>query len=420
MSNTVRTIPRLRVETTPVDDLKMLLPRVDPQHPLIWMRKGQGIAGVGEALRLEFSGANRMLDACAAWKEVAEASTVIDPLGVPGTGLVAFGSFAFADDSAAASVLIVPKLVLGKRDGKYWVTRIVADGASGADGGGDAALPAARPLGSEYRLSLLPGAMNADAFRASVDAAVARIADQQLSKVVLARDLVGHLPAGSDLRRPLTDLALGYPDCWTYAVDGFVGSSPETLVSVSHGHVSARVLAGTTSRGSDAEADHDKAVALATSAKDLDEHGFAVTSVVNALAPHSRNLITSEIPFTLKLPNLWHLASDVVGTLSDGSTSLDLIAALHPTAAVAGTPRAEALSLISELEPFDRGRYAGPVGWVGADGDGEWAVALRSAQVDASGDITAYAGCGIVADSDAEREYLETKMKFRPIVEAFG
>jgi len=413
-----RTIPRLRVETSPVDDLKMLLPRVDPQHPLIWMRKGQGIAGVGEALRLEFSGADRMLDACAAWKEVAEASTVIDPLGVPGTGLVAFGSFAFADDSAAASVLIVPKLVLGKRDGRYWVTRIVAEGASGSDG--LAALPAARPLGPEYRLSLLPGAMNADAFRASVDAAVARIADQQLSKVVLARDLVGHLPAGSDLRRPLTDLALGYPDCWTYAVDGFVGSSPETLVSVSHGHVSARVLAGTTSRGSDAEADHDKAVALATSAKDLDEHGFAVTSVVNALAPHSRNLITSEIPFTLKLPNLWHLASDVVGTLSDGSTSLDLIAALHPTAAVAGTPRAEALSLISELEPFDRGRYAGPVGWVGADGDGEWAVALRSAQVDASGDITAYAGCGIVADSDAEREYLETKMKFRPIVEAFG
>lgn len=413
-----RTIPRLRVETRPVDDPKMLLPRVDPQHPLIWMRKGQGIAGVGEALRLEFSGANRMLDACAAWKDVAEASTVTDPLAVPGTGLVAFGSFAFADDSAAASVLIVPKLVLGKRDGQYWVTRIVVEGSS--EEPADAALPAARPLGSEYRLSLLPGAMNADAFRASVDTAVARISDQQLSKVVLARDLVGHLPAGSDLRRPLTDLALGYPDCWTYAVDGFVGSSPETLVSVSHGHVSARVLAGTTSRGSDAEADHDKAVALATSAKDLDEHGFAVTSVVNALAPHSRNLITSEIPFTLKLPNLWHLASDVVGTLSDGSTSLDLIAALHPTAAVAGTPRAEALALIDELEPFDRGRYAGPVGWVGADGDGEWAVALRSAQVDASGDITAYAGCGIVADSDAEREYLETKMKFRPIVEAFG
>jgi menaquinone-specific isochorismate synthase len=429
VSATARPVPVLRVETTPVDELKLLLPLIDPARPLIWMRKGQGIAGVGEALRLEFSGPDRMLDACAAWKDVAEKAVVTDPLKVPGTGLVAFGSFAFADHSAASSVLIVPRLLLGKRDGRYWVTTFTVEGSEPGDASGDASgsgvagrasLPTPRPLGAEYRLSLLPGAMSADAFRRSVDDAVHRIAAQELDKVVLARDLVGHLPAGSDLRRPLTDLALGYPDCWTYAVDGFLGSSPETLVRVSHGTVSARVLAGTTSRGTDAEADHDKAVALATSAKDLDEHGFAVTSVVNALAPHSRSLTTSEIPFTLKLPNLWHLASDVEGTLSDGSTSLDLIAALHPTAAVAGTPRDSALALIAELEPFDRGRYAGPVGWVGADGDGEWAVALRSAQVDAAGDITAYAGCGIVADSDAEREYLETKMKFRPIVEAFG
>jgi menaquinone-specific isochorismate synthase len=406
----------LHVETTRVDELRLLIPLIDQRHPLIWMRKGQGIAGVGEALRLEFSGPDRMRDACDAWKTVADASTVIDPINAPGTGLVAFGTFAFADDSSASSVLIVPRLLLGKRDGQFWVTRVVVEGEDRST----VLVPSPRAPGPEYRLSLLPGAVSPDAFRASVDAAVARIDDQQLSKVVLARDLVGHLPAGSDLRRPLTDLALGYPDCWTYSIDGFIGSSPETLVRVDHSTVSARVLAGTTSRGTDAEADHDKAVALATSAKDLDEHGFAVSSVVAALAPHSANLVTSEVPFTLKLPNLWHLASDVVGTLSDGSTSLDLIAALHPTAAVAGTPRAEAIALIHELEPFDRGRYAGPVGWVGADGDGEWAVALRSAQVDESGDITAFAGCGIVADSDPEREYLETKMKFRPIVEAFG
>ncbi|MCS5716968.1 isochorismate synthase [Herbiconiux sp. CPCC 205763] len=409
-------VPRLHVETTRVDDLKLLIPLIDPRHPLIWMRKGQGIAGIGEALRLEFSGPDRMLDACAAWKEVVDAATVTDPISAPGTGLVAFGTFAFADDSAASSVLIVPRLVLGKRDGRFWITRTSVEGEDPAS----VVTPTARPLGPEYRISLLPGAVSAEGFRASVDAAIARIADQQLSKVVLARDLTGHLPAGSDLRRPLTDLALGYPDCWTYAVDGFVGSSPETLVRVDHGTVSARVLAGTTSRGTDAEADQEKAVALATSTKDLDEHGYAVTSVMAALTPHSRNLTVSEIPFTLKLPNLWHLASDIEGTLSDGSTSLDLIAALHPTAAVAGTPTSSALALIHELEPFDRGRYAGPVGWVGADGDGEWAVALRSAQVDESGDITAFAGCGIVTDSDPEHEYLETKMKFRPIVEAFG
>jgi menaquinone-specific isochorismate synthase len=417
------------VETSRIDDLKLLIPLLDPQRPLVWMRKGQGIAGIGEALRLEFSGPDRMLDACAAWKQVVQAAVVTDPLTVPGTGLVAFGSFAFADRSAATSVLIVPRMVIGKRDGQFWVTTVSPEGApddpgsraaSGAGAGTGASRPPARPLGAEYRISLLPGRMTPEAFREAVETAVARIGDHRLSKVVLARDLVGHLPAGSDLRRPLTDLALGYPDCWTFAVDGFVGSSPETLVSVSHGTVKARVLAGTASRGADAEADHDRAVALATSAKDLDEHGFAVNSVMAALTPHSRTLIASDIPFTLKLPNLWHLASDVVGTLSDGSTSLDLISALHPTAAVAGTPTPDALELITELEPFDRGRYAGPVGWVGADGDGEWAVALRSAQVDPQGDITAYAGCGIVADSDPEREYLETKMKFRPIVEAFG
>jgi menaquinone-specific isochorismate synthase len=133
-----------------------------------------------------------------------------------------------------------------------------------------------------------------------------------------------------------------------------------------------------------------------------------------------RGVAASELPFTLKLPNLWHLASDVEGALSDGSTALDLAAALHPTAAVAGTPRQAALALIDELEPFDRCRYGGPVGWVDAAGDGKWAISLRSAEVAADGAITAYAGAGIVADSDPERELAETRLKFRPIVEAFA
>jgi menaquinone-specific isochorismate synthase len=180
------------------------------------------------------------------------------------------------------------------------------------------------------------------------------------------------------------------------------------------------VLAGTMSRGRDADADTEAALALATSPKDADEHEFAVQSVLASLRPHTSSITASEVPFTLKLPNLWHLATDVDGTLSDGSTSLDLVAALHPTAAVAGTPTQSALALIHELEPFDRGRYAGPVGWIGADGDGEWAIALRCAQVKPNGDITAYAGCGIVLDSIPEHELAETRMKFRPIVEAFA
>ncbi len=407
----------LSVETTPIDDVRQLIPFLDSRRPLVWLRKGEGIAGIGETLRLEFSGPDRIREASAAWRATLAAATVADDVRTPGTGLVAFGTFAFDDASSATSTLIVPEVVLGRRAGRSWITRI----RRADDVDGDQA-PRPRPtaFGDEYRLTLLPGTLGKDGYKAAVASAVERIREHDLSKVVLARDLTGHLPAESDVRRALVELALGYPDCWTFAVDGLIGSSPETLVRVHHGTVTARVLAGTISRGRDAASDNDAAIALAASTKDQDEHRFAVASVLDALRPHSADLAASDLPFTLKLPNLWHLATDVAGTLSDGASSLDLADALHPTAAVAGTPKRDAIALIRELEPFDRGRYAGPVGWVGGDGDGEWAIALRCAQLSDGGDLTAYAGGGIVADSDPERELAETVMKFRPIVEAFG
>ncbi|MCU1407903.1 MAG: isochorismate synthase, partial [Glaciihabitans sp.] len=339
-------MPALHVETQALDNIRPLVPLVDPRNPLVFIRRGQGIAGVGEALRLEFSGPDRMREAAAAWKRVVEAATVIDPLGIPGSGLVAFGAFTFADDSTSTSVLIVPSIVIGRREGTSWITRINCD----------APLPKSTPMGPEYRLRLRPGTLSAEGYKAAVDVAVDRIRNNDLSKVVLARDLVGHLPEGADLRRVTAELALGYPDCWTFAVDGLIGSSPETLVSASRGTVSARVLAGSRARGADALEDQEAAVALATSTKDQDEHQYALQSLLTSLRPHSRNVTTSEVPFTLKLPNLWHLASDVEGTLTDGSTALDLIDSLHPTAAVAGHPTVDALDLITELEPFDRGR----------------------------------------------------------------
>jgi menaquinone-specific isochorismate synthase len=409
-------VQALTAETIPLDDVRQLIPFLDARQPILWLRKGEGIAGVGEALRLEFSGPNRLTDAAEAWKDIVAASHVTDPIATPGSGLVAFGAFSFADHSNSTSVLIVPEVVIGRRNGRSWLTRVrVSDSESGL-----AAVPHPTPFGAEYRLTMLPGALSPDGYMQAVSTAIDRIADGDLRKVVLARDVRAHLPAESDLRRALVELALGYPDCWTYAVDGLVGSSPETLVRVNRGAVTARVLAGTTPRGADAASDHEAAVTLASSPKDRGEHDFAVKSVLDALSPHSTTLHTSEMPFTLKLPNLWHLATDVEGTLIDGSSALDLAAALHPTAAVAGTPTKAALELIAELEPFDRGRYAGPVGWIGADGDGEWAIALRSAQVASGGDITAYAGCGIVAGSEPERELVETKIKFRPVKEAFG
>jgi menaquinone-specific isochorismate synthase len=400
----------LSVETTRVDDIRPLVPLVDPRHPLVFIRRGQGIAGIGEALRLEFTGPSRFRDAAAAWKRVAAAARVSDPLQLPGTGLVALGTFAFAGESARTSVLIVPSVILGRRGGVSWITRVDAPDE----------LPAAQALGPDFSVTFDFGALDRPGYVRAVESALVHLRAGELSKVVLARSMVGRLPDGADLRVLLGELATGYPDTWTFAVDGLIGSSPETLVTADHGTVTARVLAGSAPRGADPAADQDAAAALATSPKDLDEHQFALRSLLASLAPHARNVTSSEQPFTLKLPNLWHLASDVEGDLSDGSSSLDLIAALHPTAAVAGTPTAKALALIAELEPFDRGRYAGPVGWVGADGDGEWAIALRSAQVDEDGTVTAFAGAGIVAESDPETELAETRMKFRPVIDAFA
>jgi menaquinone-specific isochorismate synthase len=405
-------VPSLTVETIPTADLGPLVPMLEPSHPLLWMRRGFGLVGHGEALRLEFCGPDRITDAAAAWQRIAETAAVTDPLGQTGTGLLAFGSFAFSDHSATSSVLIVPSLIIGRDKGQSWVTRIAIGELP------PLTIPPLVPYGERYHVDLRQGTVSGSDYRDFVAAAVRRIRDREVSKVVLARELVGQLPDGADIRRMIDALALGYPDCWTFAIDGFIGSSPETLVSVDHGSVTARVLAGSAARGLDAASDEEAATALATSTKDQDEHRYAVQNVLASLRTHSPNVMASEIPFTLKLPNVWHLASDIEGDLTDGSTSLDLIESLHPTAAVAGTPTADALRLIDELEPFDRGRYAGPVGWVGADGDGEWAVALRSAQFDPDGRVTAYAGAGIVAESVPERELLETRMKFRPIVEA--
>ncbi len=425
-----KSAPRALVsETFELDANPDLLTLLPASNPLLWWRKGSGMVGLGHALTLEFSGPTRIADAASAWQEISAAATVTDPVDVPGSGLIAFGAISFADASAVPSVLVIPRVVIGHRDGRSWLTRIRFADESPTTGiiqvltatteVSAAALPAVTAVEHAAHVTLTSGAQSEAGFLDAVDQAVARIRSGAVSKVVLARDLIGHLNAEDDVRSAMVTLAHSYPDCWNYSVDGLIGASPETLVIVQENRASARVLAGTTNRGIDAQADVEAAAALASSPKDLDEHGFAVRSVVEALTPFTSHLIASDAPFTLKLPNLWHLATDISGSLTQGSTSLDLVQALHPTAAVAGTPTAAAVRVISELEPFDRGRYAGPVGWIGADGDGEWAIALRCAQV--RGDqITAYAGCGIVADSIAEKELSETWMKFRPVLDALN
>ncbi len=421
MSSPATSPIRLRAVTREIDAVDDLLEFADPGDPTVWSRRGDTLVGFGS--RYAYGGDAAAAEVAQAWREIAAVAEIDDPIGLPGTGLIAFGALPFDVRSTHPAHLTVPSTVIGRRDGRCWVTRIGPIGAP--ESGPIRDLPRATPFGPHWSATVGPGALTPEGYQDAVRAGLAAIAEGTVSKVVLARDLVGEIPPGSDLRRLVRALAAAYPDTWTYAVDGLIGASPETLVTVSGGTVTARVLAGTSARGADADADAAASLALATSPKDLDEHQYAVQSVLSALRPHTSALVSGEQPFTLKLPNVWHLATDVEGALADGASSLDLVGALHPTAAVAGTPTADAVELIHALEPFDRGRYAGPVGWIDAAGNGEWAIALRCAQFDigAVGDripFAAHAGAGIVTGSDPESEMLETRVKFRPIVDALA
>ena len=304
-----------------------------------------------------------------------------DPVGLPGTGLVAFGALAFDPRSRRAEHA---QRAAGRRRAPR---RPVVGHPHHARRRRRRRTPALAPTGRRTartgRRRSARARSTPSGYQAAVRGGLDAIAAGEVSKVVLARDLVGSVPAGvgpAPARRAPWRRAT--PTAGRIAVDGIIGASPETLVTVSGGTVTARVLAGTAPRGADADADTAASLALATSAKDQDEHLYAVQSVLASLRPHTSALAASEQPFTLKLPNVFHLATDVEGELTGGASALDLVAALHPTAAVAGTPTDAALEVIRRLEPFDRGRYAGPVGWVDANGDGEWAIALRCAQFD--------------------------------------
>lgn len=412
----------LVVETREIDPVEDLLAYADPDRPLAWLRRGDGIVAIGRPLTeirpAAEAGMSRVETLATLWRTMSAQSEISDPVRLPGSGLVAFGAFTFDEDSAADSVLVVPTEVLGRHGDRFWRTTIRL---AGAPEGRDTLTT--RPYGPHWAGTVGPGAQSPQGYQDSVRRALARISDGEVSKVVLARDLTGSIPAGSDLRRLVRALSTGYPDTWAFAVDGLIGASPETLVTVHRGTVTARVLAGTIGRGADADADTEASAHLASSVKDLDEHQYAVQSVLASLRSHTRALAASEQPFLLKLPNLFHLATDVEGELAEGESALDLVRVLHPTAAVAGTPTPAAIAAIRELEPFDRGRYAGPVGWVDAAGNGEWAIALRCAQFTGrQGEIgvTAYAGAGIVSGSDPESELLETRVKFRPLVDALA
>ena len=376
-----------------------------------FIHQNQGLIGWGEALKITATGSNRITDLDQNWRELVKTAEITDQVNLPGTGLIAFGSIAFADQSTAESVLVIPQLIIGLRDSRLWLTRINIEES--------AALELIKASTPNEPVRFESGTITPEQFTQNVVAALELIKANSVEKVVLARDLKAEVASSFNINSVISSLSKKFSSCFTYSVAGLFGSSPELLVQVSHSQVSARVLAGTAGRGTDPGVDQAIGLALHDSAKNRAEHKFAVDSLVSALDELCVEIDADNEPFSLSLPNLWHLASDVHAVLKSDSSSLQVVNALHPSAAVAGTPKDKALEIIQQIETFDRGRYAGPVGWLGADGDGVWAIALRGAQLEKN-TVTAFAGCGIVAGSDPEAELQETNLKFKPITEALA
>ncbi|MFI6600970.1 isochorismate synthase MenF [Nonomuraea sp. NPDC050536] len=401
MSVALGTTRPLPVRSTPIGDPGDLLAALPKTAPFAWVKHGEGLVGWGEAARVAVPpGPDRFTWARTWLTTVFGDAHVNDHVRTPGSGPVAFGTFTF-DEDATGSVLVVPQTILARRNGQAWITTI-----------GDAPFQPTTPLQNPGRISYGDGNLTAPEWEHLVARATLRIRDGELEKVVLARDLLATAEHPIDIRLLLTRLAHRYPDCYTFSVAGLVGATPELLIRRTGQEIESLVLAGTTPRGTGPADDLARGAALFASEKDRYEHECAIASVRQTLAPLCSSLTTPDEPELLVLPNVQHLASHVTGRLADGASVLDVVAAMHPTAAVGGTPTDTAIKVIRELEGMNRAGYAGPVGWIDAHGDGEWGIALRSGIVQGRR-ARLFAGGGIMANSNPAMELAEAQAKFR-------
>jgi menaquinone-specific isochorismate synthase len=406
-------VKSLAVHTQEIGESKELLTLLPDSSAVAWTRGGDGLVGWGEFNRLELTGGDRFEQIRLWWRERCAHFAIHDLVKIFGTGPVLFISGSF--DSEDKSIAIIPRIVVGQRNGRTWITWF-----------GDAAMPTFNPptpVTEPLNLRWVGGAISPAQWEINVDRALARIHEGEISKVVLARDLVAHSDLPFDPRHILKKLNEKYSSTWIFSVDNLVGATPELLVRLNKGLVTSRILAGTIQRTGNDERDLALAASLARSSKDLEEHEYAVESVAQMLAPFCSSTNVPETPFVLHLSNVMHLATDVTGVLTDSLAPADLftvVRELHPSAAVCGTPRHAALRAIKEVEQMSRGRYAGPVGWVDSKGEGEIGIALRCAEINPEDprEIKLFAGCGIVQGSDPTKEYGESQAKLLPIREA--
>lgn len=374
----------------------------------VWISPEVALAGFGTRLRLDPGvGPGRFERARSMFAEWVAGQGI---QGAADIGPYAFASFTF-DPQVAGSVIVVPAVVVASDRRSSWLIRHgPADTEWGDPALGTSGVKPDRP---RFAGSSLPDHLWLEA----VAAAIKEIEDGQLEKVVLARDHALWSKEQFVLHRVLNKLHERFPDCMVYLVDGLVGASPELLIRRRGDSVTSLALAGSARRDPDPVVDQQLGLELLASDKDLREHALASESVQRVLKRVCRSLQRPEQPRLLKLANVQHLATPFDGVLTEPHDVLDLVGMLHPTAAVGGTPTLNAIEMIRALEGMERGRYAGPVGIFDAVGDGEFAIALRCAEISGAR-ARLFAGAGLVRGSVPEDELEETRVKLQAMLSA--
>lgn len=397
-------------------------PDIDPvaigvRSGVLWSSAEMTVAGVGESDRLVI---DRPHGAAAAQQAMLSINHQVDgTVTGPGTGPVGFGAFPFAIDLPGE--LLLPQIVVGTMGDRRWIT-IDEDATDRVTALAElaeiCATPvAACPIGERTVESVLSPEIWRDAV---VGETVRRIQRGDFSKAVMAREFRVHATQSIDTTVVLNRLLQRFPTANIFAIDGFVGATPELLVGRIGRTVRAHPLAGTAPHSDDSAIDAALVAELLASTKNQHEHRITIDWLLDNLLPFCSFVDAEPEPGIMSLANVHHLATRVEGQLSQPAASiLDLVAALHPTPAVGGDPQAIALETIAELERADRGKYAGPVGWVDAEGNGEFGVAIRSAQIEGS-TATMFAGVGVVAASDPASELAETEAKAQALLWALG
>lgn len=391
----------MRAHTRPlsaVHDGQLDLNDVARGDGYLFVRDGVGFAARGVAARVPLA-------------EVASTLSAIQHIDeVGGVQPIALGVVPFEADLACE--LIIPQLVVGKaEDGRQWVT-IIDDAAV------ELVVPQ-RPSPRAQTFIVAP-LTDIDRYLAAVVTARDAVRDGRLTKAVIAREITVTSPEQIDVHAVLLRLKATFGSSYRYSVDGFIGASPELLVSVAGNTVQSRPLAGTTPRTGDPETDQRAAAELLASEKNQIEHRVVIDMIHDTLLPWCSYLDWEPEPSVLSVANVQHLATMLEGQLSDPRPSvLELVRALSPTPALGGFPKPEALALIAQAEGFVRGNYGGAVGWVNAVGDGTWAVAIRCAELSPDRrSARLVAGGGIVAESEPLSELAETQAKLQAMLSA--